>query len=211
MAFVRIAMSAENINDMDNKFIISSNGKEMTATFAGNSSAKAFRDLIEDAPLTVEMSDYGDFEKVGPLGHNLPTNDTRITTQPGDVILYLGTNITIYYDVNTWSFTRLGKIDGNPTRESILSVLGNGTANVTFSISHNSASVAKPARDSGELDVHISGRVVTVAEKNSEALLSVYDIAGNCVYQGSDREVVLPCAGIYMIQSGSRCAKVMVK
>lgn len=210
-ASVRIAMPAQNLNDMENKFVISCNGKEMTATFASNSSAEAFRTLIADAPLTLEMSDYGDFEKVGSLGHTLPTNDTRITTQPGDVILYLGSNITIYYDVNTWAFTRLGKIDGNPTRESILSVLGSGTANVTFSVSRGSASVSELALDSAALDVHVSGRVITVAANDGEKLRSVYDLAGKCIYHGFDSEISLPGSGIYMIKSGSRRAKVMVK
>lgn len=134
-AIAWFAAAAQSETDtMDNKFIISANGKTLSATFADNSSASAFRTILADGPLTVEMADYGDFEKVGSLGHNLPANDTRITTTPGDVILYLGSSITIYYGVNTWSFTRLGRIDGNPTRESILSVLGKGKTNVTFSL-----------------------------------------------------------------------------
>lgn len=139
--------SAQNNNPMDNQFKISANGKELTATFADNSSAVAFRNLIADSPLTVMMSDYGDFEKVGDLGHDLPTNDTSITTEPGDVILYLGHNITIYYGVNTWTFTLLGKVDGNPTRRSILDVLGDGSVNVTFSLKDPSSGLTEVASD----------------------------------------------------------------
>lgn len=83
--------------------------------------------------LTVDMSDYGNFEKVGSLGQSLPTNDQSITTQPGDVILYQGNSITIYYGTNTWSFTRLGKIE-NATREGLLQALGDGDVQVTFSL-----------------------------------------------------------------------------
>ena len=80
------------------------------------------------------MEDYGNFEKVGNLGISLPRNDTRITTGPGDIILYQGNSITIYYDTNTWNFTQLGKIPV-ATREHLLSVLGKGTVTVTFSLS----------------------------------------------------------------------------
>ena len=60
------------------------------------------------------MADYGGFEKVGALGTELTRNDRQITTQPGDVILYQGNQITIYYGTNSWSFTRLATID-DPT------------------------------------------------------------------------------------------------
>lgn len=79
------------------------------------------------------MNDYGNFEKEGNLGTTLPRNDTRITTGPGDIILYQGSSITIYYDTNTWSFTRLGKING-VTREQLLTALGKGSVRVTFSL-----------------------------------------------------------------------------
>lgn len=74
---------------------------------------------------------YGNFEKVGPLPFELPRNDETITTEPGDIILYQGNQITIYYDENTWNFTRLAKID-NVTREELLDVLGSGDVTVTF-------------------------------------------------------------------------------
>ena len=79
------------------------------------------------------MHDYGNFEKVGPLPQSLPTNDQRITTSPGDTILYQGNQVTIYYDANTWSFTRLAKIE-DATRESLLTVFGIGDVEVTLSL-----------------------------------------------------------------------------
>lgn len=203
-----LAISASN---MENKFIISANGKEMTASFADNSSARAFRDLISNASLTVEMSDYGGFEKVGDLGHTLPANDTRITTEAGDVILYLGCNITIYYDVNTWSFTRLGKIDGNPTRESILSVLGNGSVNVTFSLKNSSSAISQVCSEPEDLKVTVSGRCVTIDDNNRHEDICIYDINGKPIYRGSQRRVSLPAAGIYLVECGNVKAKIMVK
>lgn len=81
----------------------------LTIRPAENSSASAFMDLLRSGDVTVVMHDYGSFEKVGSIGAALPRNDEPITTEPGDVILYLGTEITIYYDVNQWNFTRLEK------------------------------------------------------------------------------------------------------
>ncbi len=62
----------------------------MTATLADNSSAGALKDLLKKGPVTINMSDYGNFEKVGPLGTTLPRNDEQITTSAGDIILYQG-------------------------------------------------------------------------------------------------------------------------
>lgn len=105
--------------------------QELLATFADNSSAEEFRELLAQGPLTIEMEDYGGFEKVGPLGTTLTRNDTRITTEPGDVILYQGNQITIYYGTNSWSFTRLARID-DPS--GLQEVLGEGAVSVTFSL-----------------------------------------------------------------------------
>ena len=98
-----------------------------------NSSAEAFIALLQAGDLTVAMHDYGNFEKVGPLGTSLPTNDQRITTKPGDLILYQGNQITIYYDKNTWSFTRLGQVQGL-TQTELKEILGTGNVDVTFSL-----------------------------------------------------------------------------
>lgn len=104
---------------------------EFLADWEDNSSAQAFQELLEQGPLTVEMTDYGGFEKVGALGTTLERNDTQITTEPGDVILYQGNQITIYYGINTWSFTRLAKIqDTSDLQEK----LGQGTVEITFSL-----------------------------------------------------------------------------
>ena len=104
-----------------------------TATLANNSSAEAFRELLANGPCTIQMSDYGNFEKVGPLGQGLPTNNQQITTEAGDIILYQGNQITIYYDRNSWNFTRLGKING-VTSQQLRDILGSGDVSVTFSL-----------------------------------------------------------------------------
>ena len=102
---------------------------------ADNSSTDAFLDLLKTGDVTIDMHDYGSFEKVGPLGTILPRNDEQITTEPGDVILYQGNQITIYYDVNSWTFTRLGKVQ-DLSKEELKKILGHGDVTVTFSLKY---------------------------------------------------------------------------
>ena len=112
------------------------NGTEvntLTATLADNSSAKAFYTLLQKGSVTVNMHDYGSFEKVGPLPQSLPRNDTQITTTAGDIILYQGNQITIYYDRNSWTFTRLGKVD-NVTQAELKKILGSGNVTAIFAV-----------------------------------------------------------------------------
>lgn len=108
--------------------------KSLEIELADNPSAKAFAEKLKEGDIVVKMDDYGNFEKVGDLGFSLPRSDAQITTSPGDVILYLGTRITIYYDVNSWNFTLLGKIK-NMTRQTMLEFFGGmGEVTVRFSL-----------------------------------------------------------------------------
>ena len=116
-----------------------SGSHKLTATLVDNSSATAFYELMKKGPLTVDMHDYGNFEKVGSLGTKLPRNDTQITTQAGDIILYQGNQITIYYDTNSWNFTRLGKVVSTSSTTSITQaelkkILGKGNVTAVFSV-----------------------------------------------------------------------------
>ena len=111
------------------ELVIEANGQRFYADFEDNSSAEALKEKLNSGPVEIDMHDYGGFEKVSPLPWDLPRNDESITTVPGDVILYQGNQITIYYDENTWNFTRLAKI-GNVTREKLLEALGDGDVTV---------------------------------------------------------------------------------
>ena len=110
--------------------------QNLTAELADNSSAQAFADLLARGPITIQMSDYGSFEKVGPLPTSLPENNRQITTEPGDIILYQGNSITVYYDVNTWNFTRLGRVQG-VTQQELKDILGKGDVEITFTLSNS--------------------------------------------------------------------------
>lgn len=105
----------------------------LSAELADNSSAAALASLLMDGDITINMSDYGNFEKVGDLGTELPRNDEQITTEPGDLILYQGRSFVIYYDTNSWNFTRLGKIN-DITQSKLKEILGSGDVQVTLSI-----------------------------------------------------------------------------
>ena len=106
---------------------------ELTASLYDNSSSKALAELLQKAPVTIDMHDYGNFEKVGFLPATLPRNDKQITTEPGDIILYLGNQITFYYNTNSWNFTRLGKIEG-VTQAELKKILGEGDVTAVLSV-----------------------------------------------------------------------------
>lgn len=106
-------------------------GKEtMTAVFEKNPSAEAFLELLKEDPVIVSMHDFGGFEKSGELETKLVRSDTRITAEPGDVTLYLGRTIAIFYDSNTWNLTRLARIK-DKTQTELKKLLKAGGEDVT--------------------------------------------------------------------------------
>jgi len=121
-------------NNMEsNKIKLMAGNTTFTATLVDNSSTKALKELLAKGDISINMWDYANMEKVGSLGTSLPRNDEQITTSFGDLILYQGNQFVIYYAPNTYSLTRLGKID-NTSREELLAVLGSGDVTVTLSI-----------------------------------------------------------------------------
>ena len=113
--------------------VIEANGAVFYASFADSPAAEAFAEQLSTGALEIELHDYGDFEKVGALPWELPRSDASMTTKPGDVLLYQGNQITIYYDENTWSFTPLAQI-GGATREMLLDAFGEDSVTVTFRV-----------------------------------------------------------------------------
>ena len=115
------------------KLKIHVNDTTFTATLEENSSAKAFAEFLTQGNLTLDMHDYGSFEKVADLPRSFPRNDKQIDTDAGDIILYQGNSITIYYDKNSWNFTRLARID-NVNKKRLQQILGKGNVKATFSV-----------------------------------------------------------------------------
>lgn len=120
---------------MPDKIQITIDGKTLPVVLEKNEATKALVAALQEAPITYIASDYGGFEKVGPLGRSLPTNNSQITTQAGDVILYSGNQIVLFYGSNSWSYTRLGKIDLSSMDElKTFLKAGDGDINVTLSL-----------------------------------------------------------------------------
>ena len=113
------------------EIIIEVNGKKLTVSLEDNSSTIALVEKLDEQDIIVEAHDYGDFEKVGELGFSLPRNDTQITTKAGDLILYQGNQLSLYYDVNSWNFTKLGEIKNTSTKE-LKELLGSGDVKLTL-------------------------------------------------------------------------------
>lgn len=155
-----------------NKLFITANGETHTATLAENAATESLRRMLANGSVTVKMRDYGGFEKVGDLPQSLPASNSQITAQPGDIMLYQGYQMVIFYGNNSWSYTRLGRIDG-ATASNIKSWLGTGSVDVVLSLSDTS----------GIEDV--------VVDKDTED--RVYDLMGRQV----TRRPLLP--GIYII------------
>lgn len=119
------------LEETEMKLNVEVNGTTFTATLEDNTAVDAFVEMMHQAPMVIEMRDYAGFEKVGSLGTSLPTSNSQTTTQAGDIVLYQGNQIVIFYGSNSWSYTRLGKIDDLTGWEEALS---NGDVTVTFSI-----------------------------------------------------------------------------
>ena len=114
------------------KIYISVNNKKLEVALVNNSATKALVEKLSTSNITVQAEDYDNFEKVGSLGFSLPTSDERITTKPGDLMLYNGSNITLFYGENTWSYTKLGHI--NASQSELKSILGNGDVILVLSL-----------------------------------------------------------------------------
>ena len=123
--------NAKEEETMDRKMIIEIGGKHFTATLEDNKAADTLAEMMQEDPVTVQMSDYGGFEKVGDLGTELLTSNRQTTTQAGDIVLYQGNQIVIFYGSNSWSYTRLGRIDDLTGWEA---ALGDGDVTVTFAL-----------------------------------------------------------------------------
>ena len=122
------------------KIYVTVNGVTRSVILSDSEAAKELRNRVNNGNITVKMNDYGGFEKVGELPWSLPSSNRQISTVPGDVMLYQGNNIVIFYGTNSWSYTPLGKIEGM-TAEEIRDFLTDGhieailSANVQSGIS----------------------------------------------------------------------------
>ena len=96
-----------------------------------NESVDALMRLCQETPLTIRMSMYGGFEQVGPIGQSLPRDDSQTTTQAGDIVLYSGDQIVVFYGANSWAYTRLGHIS-DKSAEEMAELLSKGDVTITI-------------------------------------------------------------------------------
>lgn len=130
LSFIPLMITAQT------QILLSTGSKSMTATLVDNDATQALISMISNGPVTVKMEDYGGFEKVGELPYPLPTSNSQITTNPGDIMLYQGNSIVIFYESNSWSYTPLGKIDG-ATAANLREFLGKGNLSLTILLTPN--------------------------------------------------------------------------
>lgn len=131
----QLDIRTENDDNMEsNKLRLTVEDRSFTATLIENSSTEALKQRLAQGSVSIRMADYGDMEKVGSLGFSLPASDTQTTTSPGDLILYQGNPLVVFYGTNTWSYTRLDKVDGVSAREQMLDLSG-GKGDVTVTLS----------------------------------------------------------------------------
>ncbi len=124
----------EQEQKMTDKIQLTISGITLPVLIEDNVATRALVAALREGSITYTARDYGGFEKVGALGRSLPTSDTDITTQAGDVILYNGDNIVLFYGSNSWSYTRLGKIQYKSLDE-LKSFLKAGGGNISVTLS----------------------------------------------------------------------------
>ena len=126
---------SENDGEEVTEMYLTINGNKVKVTLEENSSTRALAEILKQGNIVYTANDYGGFEKVGALGHTLPTSDTEITTEAGDVILYSGNQIVLFYGSNSWSYTKLGRIEGYSVSElRTFLCAGGGAVQVTISL-----------------------------------------------------------------------------
>ena len=126
----------ENITaqTMTEKLYVTIGEETRSVTMEDNVGTQALQAALQAENITYEAHDYGNFEKVGALGQSFPTADHQITTSAGDIVLYNGDNICIFYGSNSWSYTRIGKLDGM-SAEDVRRFVNAGGGNVTVTLS----------------------------------------------------------------------------
>ena len=112
---------------------VSIGGTEVDVAWEDNLAVADLRALAEEGPVTVELTMYGGFEQVGPLGASLTASDVQMTTEPGDIVLYAGNQISVFYGPNSWAYTKLGHITDRTAGE-MADLLGNGDTSITIAI-----------------------------------------------------------------------------
>ena len=114
------------------KITLSVNGTGLTAALAETEAAQTLYEMLGEDALTLHLRDYGGWEKVGELGFSLPTSNEQMRAEPCDFVLYQGNQFVLFYGSNSWSYTRLGRIE-NLSAAELKGILGGGSITVSLS------------------------------------------------------------------------------
>ena len=128
----RVTVKAERKAD-ERKLDLMLGETKVNVDWQDNESVSALKELVKDGPLTIQMSMYGGFEQVGRIGSSLPRNDKEMTTKSGDIVLYSGNQIVVFYGSNSWAYTKLGHIT-DQTEQGMRDLLGNGDIKLKLSL-----------------------------------------------------------------------------
>ena len=184
--------NGRNFTEADNNPNLTSTTMNITighhvleVTLVDNDATRALVKRLQEGNVSYSSSSYGNFETVGSIGFSLPTSNSSITTQAGDVILYQGNQICIFYGSNSWSYTRLGRIT-NASQAELRSLLSSGIVNITLSLAANDATGVSSVKSEGE-------------PKKSKVRKGIYSLTG-------EKLAKAPQKGVY-IEDGIKKAK----
>ncbi|MDO4414442.1 MAG: cyclophilin-like fold protein [Erysipelotrichaceae bacterium] len=126
-------MTEEKAEEKENTAMIMRINDEIIETvWENNESVRELEQLVSDKPLVIEMSMYGGWEQVGGIGRRIVRNDVQTTAVSGDIMLYSGDQIVLFYGSNSWAYTKLGVMQA--TDDELRNLLGNGNVTLTLSM-----------------------------------------------------------------------------
>lgn len=161
-----IQAQTTNYETMTTKMYITIDGRTEAVTLTNNSATQALVAKLQEASVTVTLNSSGGFEIWGALGFSLPTSNEQINAQPGDIVLYNGSNICMFYGTNSWNYTLLGKIDGLSESE-LRTFLKAGESNISVTLSlSNTTGISQVKADSSKSRAYtLSGTLAQVGHK----------------------------------------------
>lgn len=168
MSCSRDEIQAQTTNNetMTTKMYITIDGRTEAVTLTNNSTTQALVAKLQEASVTVTLNSSGGFEIWGALGFSLPTSNEQINAQPGDIVLYNGSNICMFYGTNSWNYTLLGKIDGLSESE-LRTFLKAGESNISVTLSlSNTTGISQVKADGSKSRAYtLSGTLAQVGHK----------------------------------------------
>ena len=161
-----IQAQTTNYETMTTKMYITIDGRTEAVTLTNNSATQALVAKLQEASVTVTLNSSGGFEIWGALGFSLPTSNEQINAQPGDIVLYNGSNICMFYGTNSWNYTLLGKIDGLSESE-LRTFLKAGESNISVTLSlSNTTGISQVKTDGSKSRAYtLSGTLAQVGHK----------------------------------------------